>query len=85
MAPLVLYLKYMGFLSGLGSFISDAQQLGDELSSVKEDLVSQVVSATSQVSSQVDDVLQELTADKDAALGTLQDSADSLKSSVEGS
>ena len=75
----------MGCLSGLGSFISDAQQLGDELSSVKEDLVSQVVSATSQVSSQVDDVLQELTADKDAALGTLQDSADSLKSSVEGS
>lgn len=76
-------LSCMGFLSGLGSFISDAQQLGEEFQGVKNEFIEQAVSTAAEVSEQIGSVRQELADEKDAALDTIQNTGTAFKSTLE--
>lgn len=49
----------MGFFDEIGGLVSDFKQIGDEFSSVKDDLVSSVIGAKDDVQATVDDTVKE--------------------------
>lgn len=70
----------MSFLSDLGGFIGQAQQVSDSINNVKDELVQQAISTASQVQTQADSVRDELQGDRDMINHTLQDTSETLTS-----
>jgi conjugal transfer/entry exclusion protein len=70
----------MSFLSDLGGIIGQAQQVSDQINSVRDELVQQAVSTAGQVQDQADSIKSELQNDRDMISTTLQDTSETLGS-----
>ena len=77
------YTEDMSFLSDVGSFINEAQQLGEELQQAGQQFVQQAVTAATDVTDQVSEVTQEFSQHKDAALDTFQATSEDIKKDLD--
>ena len=72
----------MSFMSDIGSFLGQAQQMRNELTYTKDAVVSSVVTAAATASDTVNDATQSIANDTSAIARDLQQSADSVISDI---
>ena len=72
----------MSFFSDLGSFLNDAKQVNDEITSVKDDIIQSAKTTVTQISDQASDVKNELGSSVDAVVKTTKDAASDAASQL---
>ncbi|MBI3889135.1 hypothetical protein HY312_00955 [Candidatus Saccharibacteria bacterium] len=72
----------MGFLSDLGGFISQVQQVSDAADTVKQDLISGVKDVVMNVETQGKEVATELQASSDSLTQTAKSASDDIRNQL---
>ena len=72
----------MGFLSDLGGFISQVQQVSDAADTVKQDIISGVKDAVMNVETQGKEAVSELQASSDSVTQIVKSASDDIRTQL---